>query len=70
MVKHQISQQKEQIDTKEIELTREHHEHKKKDKKIEEEEKKIEKCVKDIQEREERVKGYHIEIKKLYAIIK
>ena len=57
-VTHQISQLKEEIDTKEAELVKEHNEHKKKDKKIEDEEKKINKFEKDIADKEENIKNY------------
>jgi predicted nucleic acid-binding Zn-ribbon protein len=67
---YQISQLKEEIDTKENELNREHFEHKKKDKTIEEHDKVTKKYQKDIKEKEEKIKTYISEIAKLHFMIK
>ena len=69
-VTHQITQLKEEIDTKEADLVKEHAEHNKKDKKIEDEEKKIEKYKKDIVEKEDKIKNFFVEKNNLEAIIK
>ena len=49
---------KEEIDAKEVALAKEHFEHKKKDKKIEEHSRYVEKCRKEIEEKEEKIKNF------------
>lgn len=60
IVNHQISQLKEEIDAKEIALSKEHFEHKKKDKNIEEQQKIIAKYEKDKKDKDEKIKKFVI----------
>lgn len=70
IVNHQISQLKEEIDSKESLLTKEHIDHKKKDKDIEAQVKTLDKNSNDIKEKEEKIKTYIAEIAKLHFMIK
>lgn len=58
IVNHQITQLKEEIDAKEIALSKEHFEHKKKDKTIEEQQKSIAKYDKDKEDKDEKIKKF------------
>ncbi len=58
IVNHQITQLKEEIDAKEISLSKEHFEHKKKDKTIEEQQKSITKYEKDKEDKDEKIKKF------------
>ena len=58
IVNHQITQLKEEIDAKEIALSKEHFEHKKKDKTIEEQQKSIGKYEKDKEDKDEKIKKF------------
>lgn len=58
IVNHQITQLKEEIDAKEVALSKEHFEHKKKDKTIEEQQKSIAKYEKDKEDKDEKIKKF------------
>lgn len=60
IVNHQITQLKEEIDAKEIALSKEHFEHKKKDKTIEEQQKSIGKYEKDKEDKDDKIKKFVI----------
>ena len=60
IVNHQITQLKEEIDAKEVALSKEHFEHKKKDKTIEEQQKSIGKYEKDKEDKDEKIKKFVI----------
>ncbi|KRX06422.1 hypothetical protein PPERSA_05035 [Pseudocohnilembus persalinus] len=70
IVNHQISQLKEEIDSKEASLSKEHFEHKKKDRLIEEQARSIKKYMEDIHQKEDKIKTYITQISKLHFMIK
>jgi len=70
IINHQIAQLKEEIEAKEIALSKEHFEHKKKDKTIEEHSRYLERFKKEMEEKEEEIKSFMGMISKLHYIIK
>jgi hypothetical protein len=58
IITHQITQQKDEIEAKEIALMKEHIDHRKKDKTIEEQQKILEKYKIEIAEKEEKIKEF------------